>query len=154
MDTIKIRQADLDDLPVLKAFEQEIIKAERPFDSTLKDGEPHYYNFENLLTSPKSIILVAEIDNEIVGSGYAEIKKADPFLKHDEYGYLGLMYVKPAWRGKGINQKVLQVLKKWVAAKNITEVRLLVYEENILAKNAYRKAGFKAHLLEMRMELE
>jgi len=153
IDNIIIRKASLNDLPILKAFEQEIVKAERPFDSSLKDGEPHYYNFEDLLASPKAIILVAEIDNEIAGSGFAEIKKADLFLKHDEYAYVGFMYVKPALRGKGINQRILQVLKDWISEKKITEVRLMVYDENMLAKNAYLKAGFKAHVLEMRLEL-
>jgi ribosomal protein S18 acetylase RimI-like enzyme len=153
MENIKIREAGLNDLPILRAFEQEIIKAERPFDSTLKDEETHYYNFEKLLASPKAIILVAEIDNEIAGSGYAEIKKADHFLKHDEYGYVGLMYVKPAWRRKGINQRILQLLKDWIYEQKIKEVRLMVYDENMFAKNAYLKAGFKAHVLEMRLEL-
>ncbi|MBS1577908.1 MAG: GNAT family N-acetyltransferase [Bacteroidetes bacterium] len=153
MNNIKTREANLGDLEILKAFEQEIIKAERPFDSSLKEGETHYYNFRDLLESPKAKVLVAEIDNEIIGSGYTEIKKADSFLKHTEYAYIGLMYVKPEWRGKGINKQVLEALKEWIAGHKITEVRLLVYEENILAKNAYRKAGFKDHLLEMRLEI-
>ena len=52
-----------------------------------------------------------------------------------------------------MNQQILQALKEWVIEKKVTEIRLVVYDENILAKNAYRKAGFKAHMLEMRMEL-
>jgi GNAT superfamily N-acetyltransferase len=147
-----IRIAGEKDLKVLLEFEQEIIKAEKPFDDTLKD-ETYYYNFPELLTLPKKKVLVAEIENEVVGSGYAEIRKADHFLKHNEFAYLGLMYVKPAHRGKGINKAILQALKEWITEKEITEIRLLVYDENIQAKNAYMKAGFKAHVLEMRMEI-
>jgi len=153
MDTIKIRDAGESDLTVLLAFEQEIIGVERKFDNSLKDAETHYYDFNNLLASPKSKVLVAEINNEIVGSGYAEIKEADLFLKHSEYAYIGLMYVKPLYRGKGINQQILQFLKDWIIEKKITEIRLVVYDENLPAKNAYQKAGFKAHVLEMRMAL-
>ena len=153
MDNIKIRGANENDLVVLREFEQEIIKLERAFDNSLKDGETHYYNFQDLIASPKARVLVAEIDHEIVGSGYAEIKEAEPFLKHGKYAYLGLMYVKPAYRGKGINQQILQLLKEWIIGEKITEIRLVVYDENILAKNAYQKAGFKAHVLEMRMEI-
>ena len=75
-------------------------------------------------------------------------------MKHDEYAHLGFMYVKPAWRGNGINQQILENLKEWIIGKKITEMRLLVYDENIIAKKAYLKAGFKAHLLEMRMEIK
>ena len=153
MDNIKIRGAIETDLTVLIEFEQEIIKAERAFDNSLKDGETHYYNFQDLITSPKAKVLVAEIENEIVGSGYAAIKEAELFLKHCEYAYIGLMYVKPEYRGRGINQQILQILKEWIIGKKITEIRLVVYDENILAKSAYQKAGFKAHVLEMRMEI-
>jgi len=150
---MKIREADENDLKELIEFEQEIIRTEREFDNCLKEGETHYYNFRNLLTSPKAKVLVVEIENEIVGSGYAVIKEAAPFLKHSEFAYIGLMYVKPAHRGKGINQRVLQTLKEWVIGKKVTEFRLVVYDENAHAKNAYMKAGFKPHVLEMRMEL-
>lgn len=139
-------------MKVLLAFEQDIIQVEKLFDNSLKD-ETYYYNFPELISSPKTKVLVAEIENEIVGSGYAEIRKADHFLKHSEFAYLGLMYVKPAHRGKGINKAILQSLKEWIAEKEITEIRLLVYDENIQAKNAYIKAGFKAHVIEMRMEV-
>ena len=100
----------------------------------LKRGEIHYYNLQELMTSPEAKVVVAEIDNEIVGSGYAVIKEADVFLKHHKYTHIGFMYVKPAWRGKGINQQVLQILKEWAIGKKITEIRLLVYDENIIAK--------------------
>lgn len=153
MDNIKIREAGESDLTVLIGFEQEIIKAERAFDNSLKDGETHYYNFQDLIASPKAKVLVAEIENEIVGSGYAAIKDAELYLKHCEYAYLGLMYVKPGYRGKGINKRILQTLKKWIIEKKITEIRLVVYDANTPAKKAYQKAGFKAHVLEMRMEI-
>ncbi|WP_301921088.1 GNAT family N-acetyltransferase [Ferruginibacter sp.] len=151
MDNIKIREANESDLTVLIEFEQEIIKAERAFDNSLKEGEIHYHNFQNLIASPNAKVIVAEIENEIVGSGYAEIKEAEFYLKHSEYAYLGLMYVKPKYRGKGINQQVLQTLKKWIVEKKITEIRLVVYDANILAKNAFQKEGWKPHVLEMRM---
>ncbi len=153
MNNIKIREANESDLTVLIEFEQEIITAERAFDNSLKEDEIQYYDFQDLIASPKAKVLVAEIENEIVGSGYAAIKDAELYLKHRQYAYLGLMYVKPTYRGKGINQHILQVLKEWVIEKKITEIRLVVYDANTGAKNAYQKAGFNAHVLEMRMEI-
>ena len=63
------------------------------------------------------------------------------------------MYVKPSFRGQGVNQKVLHELMDWAKSQNLTEVRLEVYDENIIAKNAYLKAGFKPNLVEMRVEI-
>ena len=147
-----IRPAVKTDLVILLEFEQEIIGAERPFNNTLKNGEIHFYDLHRLMESKKSEVVVAEIENEIIGSGYAVIKEeADLFVKHTQFVYLGFMYVKPAHRGKGVSKAIIETLKGWAIAHDIYEIRLQVYDENIIAKKAYQKAGFKGHMLEMRM---
>ncbi len=150
---MEIRQAIETDIATLLAFEQGIITAERPFDSTLKEGEIHYYDLLSLIQSPIAEVLVATIGDEIIGSGYALIKKAMPYLKHEQYAYLGFMFVKPAYRGQGVNKLVLDGLIAWAKKQGITEVRLEVYDDNIAAKKAYLKAGFKGNLLEMRVDV-
>lgn len=153
MSNVKIRPARVDEIDILLSFEQGIVSAERPFDSTLKEGEIHYYDLIDLIESPIAEVVVAEIDGELIGSGYALIKEAKPYLKHTHYAYLGFMYVKPEYRGQGVNKAILQTLQQWAIGQNIREIRLEVYEENIVAKKAYEKAGFKGNLLEMRLEL-
>jgi len=150
---IEIRQAIETEIDILLSFEKGIIETERPFDNTLKEGEIHYYNLIGLIRSQKAEVLVALVNNEIVGSGYAKILSAEPYQKHTEYAYLGFMYVKPAFRGQGINKKILHGLIDWAKSQNLTEVRLEVYDENTIAKNSYLKAGFKPNLLEMRLEI-
>jgi len=44
MDNLLLRDAVLEDLPFLKEFEQEIIKAERPFDPTIRQDPVSYYD--------------------------------------------------------------------------------------------------------------
>jgi GNAT superfamily N-acetyltransferase len=150
---INIRPAKEEEIEILLEFEIGIVDTERPFDITLKDGEIHYYDLLELIRSPESEVVVAEIDGELVGSGYAQIRKADLFLKHTHFAYLGFMYVTPSFRGKGINQLLLEALITWAKAKGISEIRLDVYDENIVAKNAYLKAGFKPIMLTMRRSI-
>ncbi|WP_262910797.1 hypothetical protein [Wocania arenilitoris] len=38
-----VRKATLKDIPVLLKFEQGLIEAERPMDSTIKEGKINYY---------------------------------------------------------------------------------------------------------------
>jgi len=64
------------------------------------------------------------------------------------------MYVLPEYRGKGINKKIMNVLKDWAKLQNITEFRLDVYYENTSAIKAYEKVGFSRYFLEMRYNLE
>lgn len=151
MDHIIIRKATFNDLATLLRFEQGVIAAERPFDSTLKTGDIRYYNLEEMIEAAHIEIVVAEINSEIIGSGYARIENAKPYLKHTTHAYLGFMFVEPQHRGKGVNQKIITALKEWASTQHVTELRLDVYEENIAAIKAYEKLGFTKHMIEMRL---
>ena len=140
-------------MKTLLRFEQGVIEAERPMDPTL-DEDIHYYDLNGLITAPHIELLVAEKAGNLVGSGYARIESAKPYLKHNQHAYLGFMYVIPECRGQGINQLIIDQLKKWSAAQGMTEMRLDVYQPNHGAIRAYEKAGFRKHMIQMRMSVE
>lgn len=154
MEEITIRKASFNDIETLRRFEQGVINAERPFDPTLKKGDIFYYDIEGMIEASHFELLIAELNDEIIGSGYARIEKAKPYLQHNEKAYLGFMYVEPNHRGKGVNKKILDALKQWSLSQNITEMRLDVYQDNSAAIKAYEKAGFVKHMVEMRMGLK
>lgn len=151
MKPITLREATMADMPILLQFEQGVIRAERPFDVTLDDDPINYYDLEQLITAPHINLVVAVSGEELIGSGYARIETAKPYLKHDRYAYLGFMYVKETWRGKGVNNMIIDALKEWTQKQGITEMRLEVYNENESALRAYGKAGFVRYMIEMRM---
>ena len=147
---IQIRKAKPEDIEQLLAFEQGIILAERPFDPTLRAGHFHYYDILEMIKSEEAEVLVAEINNELVGSGYAKIKEGKTYNAFQNYAYLGFMYTVPQYRGKGVNQAIIAALIEWARSKNLTEIRLEVYAGNTPAVKAYEKAGFTKNLVEMR----
>ena len=151
---ITIRPATMEDLPVLYSFEQGVIAAERPYDSFIKEGEIIYYDLKNLIGSNDTELIVAELNGKPVGAGYAQIRKSRSWSKDPTFAYLGFMFVDPDYRGQGINQKIINHLKEWVKSRNIDELRLDVYVGNDAASRAYQKAGFKEHMIEMRLNLE
>lgn len=153
MTEIIVRPATVDDMDVLLQFEQNLISEERPFDITLKSGRINYYDIGQMIKAPHIEIVVAECAQAIIGSGYARIEAAKPYLTHRQYAYLGFMYVDPAHRGKGVNKKIIEALKQWAISHNIVEMRLDVYADNLPAVRAYEKAGFDRHVVEMRMSL-
>lgn len=152
MDDILIRSATALDIENLLTFEQGVIETERPFDATLKDGHITYYDIERLVARDDAEVVVAELNGQIIASGYAKIKNSKPYLKHEKHAYLGFMFVTPAHRGKGINQLIIEFLKDWTISKNIYELRLNVYFENTSAIRAYKKIGFSKHMMEMRFD--
>jgi len=150
---ITIRSANLNDMGTLLEFEQQIIAAERPFDSELKNDPISYYNLEELILSAKVEVVIAEINNKIVGSGYAQIRKSKPYKKHNHHSYLGFMYVEPTFRGRGINKLILNSLKEWSISQEVFHFSLDVYADNHAAIKAYEKSGFKNNLIEMSVSL-
>lgn len=154
MKKIHIRKATLADLPILYEFEQGIITAERPYDGTLKTGHINYYDIKAMIESDETEVIVAVLGKEIIGSAYASIKEAKPYLKHSHYAYLGFMFVSPEYRGTGVNKIIIDELKIWALSKNLNELRLDVYNDNHSAIRAYEKAGFEKHLINMRMEIK
>ncbi|MCV9926214.1 GNAT family N-acetyltransferase [Flavobacterium sp. LS1R49] len=153
MNNIIIRSASPDDMGKLLFFEQELINAERPFDPTLNESDVKYYDIDKMIASPDIELLVAELDGEIIGLGYARIENSKPFVKHVQYGYLGFMYVDPKYRGLGVIHKIIERLIVWTTSREITELRLDVYQANESAIKAYQKLGFTSHYIQMRKEI-
>ena len=148
---VSIRRATHEDLPVLRAFEQGLIRDERPFDPTIRPDPVHYYDLRELLENPEACILVAESGGEVVASGFAMRKVPRHYLDHDAYAYFGFMYTLPGHRGLGINGEIIRELRHWARQQWLFEIRLTVYEDNAPAVRAYEKAGFSKHIAEMRL---
>ena len=153
MKNVTYREADINDLDTLLEFEQGIIEYEREFDKNLKDNTT-YYPLKSMLLNPDIAIRVATLNDQIIGSGYAKVNDAKPYHKNPKYVYLGFMYIKPEYRGYGIIQQLIDDLKLWAKSKDIFEVRLEVYSDNIGAIKAYEKNGFKEHMVEMKFYLD
>ena len=151
MQDLNIREATINDIETLLQFEQGVIGAERPFDPTLKPHPTSYYDLPGMIEDPDVFLIVAEFSGLLIASGYARRKKAEPFLRHNHYAYLGFMYVRPEFRGRGINSRIIETLKEWAAENGLDEIRLEVYAENDNAIRAYEKAGFEKHMVEMRL---
>lgn len=150
-----IRPAKIEELPILLDFEQRLIEAERPMYITLKTDEKiSYYDIDAYIKSDQTEVVVAEIEGEIVGSGYGQIRNRQDFFKQERLGYIGFIFVVEEHRGKGISQKIIQYLYGWFETKNLEEVRLNVYTKNPSAIRAYEKAGMEKHLIEMRINLK
>ena len=153
MGVALIRPARLEEIERLREFEQRIVAAERPFDPTLRETGVRYYDIPALLADPDSRFLVADVAGASVGCGFARIDAAKPYLRHARQAYLGLMYVDVKFRGQGINRQIVEELMQWCRSRQVQELRLDVYAHNRPAVRAYEKAGFEAHLLQMRVEL-
>jgi GNAT superfamily N-acetyltransferase len=148
---IEIRPAVTEDIGEILKFEQGVVAAERPLTDQLKAGEVHYYDVAALVASSTSHVLVAVDSGRLIGTGHASIKSSLEYLAHDQHAYLGLMYVDPEFRGRGIIQSIIADLMQWARTMGVSDFYLDVYAQNQSAVKAYEKFGFKANLIEMKM---
>ena len=153
IDDVILRPACISDLDTLERFQQGIVSAERPFDPRLRESGVRYYDIAAMLTDPAVHVLMAEADGLPIGCAFARLDVPKPWFRHAREAYLGLMYVEPAWRGRGVNAGLLSALAQWCRTQQVSECRLDVYADNASAVRAYRKAGFTPSMVEMRMTL-
>lgn len=153
MQNLHFRTATSTDLPTLLSFEQGIVTAERPMNPTIKAEDVSYYDIAALIERPDAEVIVGTVDGKIVTSGYALIKPGKPEFNYDQYVHLGFMYTDPAYRGKGINPRLIEQLTNWAKQQEVLEIRLQVYSVNAPAIRAYEKVGFKKLMVEMRVNL-
>jgi len=154
MKDLILRKANSDDLEALLAFEQNVLEAERPFNTSIKPQGASYYDLQSMFNDDKTYLLVALADNKIIGSGYAQLRPSKTSsLVHQVHSYLGFMYVAPEYRGRGINKIIIDELLDWTKKQDVFDVYLDVYDENSAAVRAYEKVGFKKSLVEMKLSL-
>ena len=150
---ITLREANLEDLPLLLDFEAALIAYEREFTPSLKKTSFHYYDLKAYISDPSISVVVAEHNTQLIGSGYGLIKENKAYKNPEFYVFLGFMYVIPEYRGKGVNRKIVDYLLDWGKRKGYNEFQLDVYAQNDSAIKAYNKAGFSFDTLTMRMNL-
>lgn len=150
---ITIRKATTEDLSILYEFEQGVLHAERPMDKTLKASKTFYYDIPNLISDQTAELVIAEINGVIAGCGYARIKQARDCFQFDQFSYLGFMFTKEDYRGKGVNKTIMNYLYDWSLSRGIYEIRLEVYPSNNAAIKAYEKVGMQATMHTMRIDL-
>lgn len=148
---VTLREATIDDLPVLLSFEQGVVEAERPYNNKIKAGNVHYYDLAALIAREDSHVLVAAAGERLVGTGHATLKTSLDYYIHDRHAYLGLMYVEPDFRGQGIIQEIISQLMQWARGEGVNDFYLDVYADNDPAVRAYEKFGFRRNLVEMRL---
>jgi ribosomal protein S18 acetylase RimI-like enzyme len=152
-NSITIRTATINDLETLLDFEQGVIAAERPLDPFLGNGKLHYYNIPELINAQHIHLVVAICNKELVASGYVRLENGKHYHKNPMHGYIGFIFVKPAFRGKRISNLVLETLKNWAKVKKLNELRLDVYSNNPSAIKSYERFGFIKSLVNMRINI-
>ncbi|MGB9915616.1 MAG: ribosomal protein S18-alanine N-acetyltransferase [Candidatus Bathyarchaeales archaeon] len=92
-----------------------------------------------LLADYNTVGLVARFNDEIAGFVMARIG----IERNMMFGHILTVNVAPAYRRRGIAQRLLVEIESMLREKGVKECRLEVREDNVAALNLYRKLGYK-----------
>ncbi|MEA5466949.1 GNAT family N-acetyltransferase [Leptothoe sp. PORK10 BA2] len=85
-------------------------------------------NVHGWYSDPEKFCVVAELNNEIVGVGSINTK-----------GEIGLLYVSPTARFRGVSKTMLISLENWARSRQFDEITLL---SSVTARSFYEAAGY------------
>jgi ribosomal-protein-alanine N-acetyltransferase len=91
-----------------------------------------------LLTDYNAIGLAARVNGEIAGFAIARVD----IRRNEQFGHIVTVDAAPAYRRKGIAQKLLHEVETILRERGIKECRLEVRENNVVALNLYKKLGY------------
>ena len=91
-----------------------------------------------LITDYNTIGLTAIIKSEIAGFVIARVN----ITRNATFGHILTIDVAPAYRRKGVAQKLLHEIETTLRGRGIKECRLEVRENNVAALNLYQKLGY------------
>lgn len=147
MSSIQLRQGRTDDYDALHRLYVDVDSVHHAalpgyFKSVDEIGRRDVY-LDQVLADDNSIIVVAEIEDIVVGfvhAGISEIKH--PLLKSYNSGYISDLVVERNFRNQGIGVKLLDSVENWHIDNSVYEVSLTVFSFNSRAEKFYQRNGF------------
>jgi GNAT superfamily N-acetyltransferase len=116
------------------------------------EGAAEFYR--SRFDSSDAAVLVAEIENEIVGFAYLEFQKRNYEELVEDVVWLHDIYVCPAARSTGVGNALMQA--SIAAAKDMGGYKLLlsVAAQNEIARAFFNGFGFRTTMLEKTLNLD
>ncbi len=146
-ESMKIREANIDDYNKVYKITEQVHKIHIDARSDVfKDIDPLSLNeFKNRLINKNTVNIIAEVENEILGVCFAEIKEIvnNNKLKDRKYINISNICVQETAQRNNIGRKLYDNVKMRAKQENIDNIELTVWGFNCNAIKFYEKIGMK-----------
>lgn len=154
---IKIREAAVRDIPVLRQLQKEFMEYHLAFDSSYKlslDSNSAFESYaKHLVESKDNHIVIALIDGEIVGFASGGLRKRPPIYRVQKMGCIEMVFVRSEYRHCGIGRALVEDICKWLEKSGVNWVELYVNYLNVETIKSWKSFGFKEFSLAMKRKL-
>ena len=149
---LNIRQATESDCKKANEFLTKLIRDEKKYDENINEKCVVYSLYENLVKNSQNCILVAEVENKIIGYLFGYIKdNGDAYI--NKVARLEAMFIEEDYRQRGIGNDLIAAFKKWAIKQKVSYIELSVCNNNNQAISIYKKNGFKDTKTIMELDL-
>lgn len=141
---MKIRSAKIDDCDAITSLYKQLYDTEKAFDDNLINeyiiDDKQLKSIRKKINSRKEILLVAEMDQKIVGviDGYI----IDSIHYKEKVSFLEHLCVDKKYRKKRIATELIQEFSNKSKEKGAPYIKLYAFEKNSNAIKLYNKLGF------------
>lgn len=158
MKNLIIRKFKSEDRPILEELFEEFGDYFIDIDpmKRLRKGKNYgRWSMDLLLkkTKEKGTILVAELNNEVVGyiSGALTSQSEEELMEviPTKFGSVLEFQIKKDYQRKGIGKILMKEIINYFKKNNCEMVRLTVFSPNKIARNFYKKLGFQDRLVDV-----
>lgn len=144
---VRVRPATLADLATVVDLRLALLReyGDHPLYGRLRaDAEARaFVSYKTQIQSADQVILLAAVDEEIVGILRCVDAVGSPLLHPDRYGYVSSVYVRPAARRLGVLRALLDRAANWCRERGLGELRLHNSSSNDAAMGAWDALGFE-----------
>ncbi|KRN27293.1 hypothetical protein IV38_GL000699 [Lactobacillus selangorensis] len=151
-----IRTATLRDIGPLSQLKQQLVTqmhTERP-DIYQEHYEADFFAEQARIEDSQQLVLVAEINGQVGGFSQTfttQTPQNDLFVPQ-EYAYLAMLYVAPAFRRHGAASEMVRQTQRWTHKQQLAYLELSVLQQNATAQKLYAKLHFKPVYQSLRWE--
>ena len=155
---VVVRPPTLDEIPAVARLAGMLVAQHEAFDEErflhLDDPAAGYARvLPRVLGDPKTVLLAAFVDGELMGYAYGTLDGRDYFALLDACGKLHDIYVDDRARGRGVGEALVRAMQAEMTRRGAPRVVLLTATQNENAQRLFAKLGFRTTMLEMTAEL-
>ena len=156
--TATIRPAAADDATVLGRLGALLVRTHHELDAnrfiaaTPQTARGYGSFLVSQLHEPTVVVLVAALNDEVVGYTYGSVEGHDWMSLRGPAGVLHDIVVDPEQRGRGIGQSLLEATVAALEARGAPRVVLSTAALNEGAQRLFTRAGFRRTMIEMTRE--
>ncbi len=116
------------------------------FEVKAKIVGPFARELQQRLDDPNYRLAVVEFDDELVGYCLSYVSKKPYFFKLGKFGFIGDLYVLEAYRRNGFGRMLVDDANAFFRRKRVSQVELLVANDNVNTIKFWEKLGYKTLL--------